>query len=140
MKTKLVWKLLFLLIGLVIVVMVRNVTESGGFKNSVNSLFGIQPTRSLNWCAEHVVDVEWKVQVVSPLAQLDMADLRSKICELKTEDIAGINLDEVKWSPLAESHGAAGAKTLLEWNADLGVFRSGGMPFKSSDFLKELKN
>jgi hypothetical protein len=78
--------------------------------------------------------------VAGALAKLDMAELRGRICELKTEDINGINLDEVKWSPLAESHGAAGAKTLLEWNADLGVFRSGGMPFKSSDFLKELKN
>ena len=139
MKTKLVLKLSILLFGLVIVLMFRNFTEKGSLANAFNTLFGISNEPKLNWCAEHVVDVVWvSNEVPETLKKLDMSKLRNNYCELKTEAIQGVDLDQVTWAPLAESSGAAGKKSVLEWNKELGLFRSGGLPFKSSLLSREL--
>ena len=139
MKTKLVLKLSILLFGLVMVVLFRNFSEKGSLANAFNTLFGITNEPKVNWCADHVVDVVWVTSDISEkLKKLDMAALRNNYCELKTEAIQGIDLDQVKWTPLAESNGAAGKKTVLEWNRELGLFRSGGLPFKSSVLSREL--
>lgn len=139
MNTKLVVKILLLVLGLLMVVLIRNFSGSEGFTASLNSFFGITNEPELNWCAEHVVDVAWlSSEVPEKLKKLDMADLRNHYCELKTEPISGVDLDKVQWSPLAESSGATGIKTVLEWNKELGLFRSGGLPFKSSVLSREL--
>lgn len=138
MKTKLVFQLSILLFALVIVVIVRQVSESGGLKKSINDLFGIVPEQKLNWCADHVTDVVWIAQVPATLKDLEMSQIRDKYCELKTEAISGVDLDKLVWAPLAESTGATGQKSLLEWNAESQVFKSGGMPFKSSGLSREL--
>jgi hypothetical protein len=138
-KFSLVLKLSILLFALVMVVLVREVSNSGGFKKSVNDLFGIEPVQKLNWCADHVVDVVWtSPDVPEKLKSLDMGELRDNYCQLKTEAISGIDLDKLTWASLAESHGATGLKTLLEWNSASEVFRSGGMPFKSSGLYRQL--
>lgn len=139
MNTKLVLKLSILLFGLLMVVMVRNLTGSGSLTNSLNSFFGITSVPKLNWCADHVVDVAWiSAEVSEKLKKLDAADLRRDYCVLKTEPIQGVDLDKIQWVPLAESNGATGIKTILEWNKELGLFRSGGLPFKSSNLSREL--
>ena len=139
MKTKLVLKLSILLFGLVMVVMFRNFSEKGSLASAFNSLFGITYEPEVNWCADHVVDVAWlSTEIPEKLKKLDMAALRNSYCELKTEAIQGIDIDQVKWVPLAESSGATGKKSVLEWNKELGLFRSGGLPFKSSVLSREL--
>ena len=139
MKTKLVLKLSILLFGLVMVVMFRNFSEKGSLVNAFNSLFGISNEPKVNWCADHVVDFVWlSPELPEKLKKLDMASLRNNYCELKTEAIQGIDLEQVNWAPLAESSGAAGKKSVLEWNKELGLFKSGGLPFKSSVLSREL--
>lgn len=139
MKTKLVLKLSILLFGLLMVVMFRNFSEKGSLANAFNTLFGITNEPKVNWCADHVVDVVWlSSDIPDNLKKLDIAKLRSNYCELKTEAIQGVDLDQVKWAPLAESSGATGKKSVLEWNKELGLFRSGGLPFKSSVLSREL--
>lgn len=143
MNTKLVLKLLILIFGLLMVVMASQYSGSGGMKAAINSLFGVDTTagpQKLNWCADHVVDFTWlAAEVPENLKKQDIATLRETYCELKTEAIQGVELDKVRWASLAESSGATGIKTLLEWNQSLGLFRSGGLPFKSSSLSRELQ-
>lgn len=142
MNTKLILKLLILTFGLLMVVMASQYSSSGGMKSAINSLFGVDAAsqQKLNWCADHVVDFVWlATEVPENLKKLDIATLRESYCELKTEAIQGVDLDKVQWASLAESGGATGIKTLLEWNQSLGLFRSGGLPFKSSSLSLELQ-
>lgn len=142
MNTKLVLKLLILTFGLLMVVMASQYSNSGGMKSALNSLFGVDTPsqQKLNWCASHVVDFVWIAsEVPEKLKKLDIPTLLEDYCELKTEAIQGVDLDKVQWASLAESNGATGIKTLLEWNQSLGLFRSGGLPFKSSSLSLELQ-
>lgn len=139
MKTKLVLKLSLLLTGLLLVILFRNLSESGGVVSALNTFFGVSNAPKIKWCADHVVDVVWvSDSVPENLKKMDMADLRNQYCELITEAIHNVNLDQVQWSPLAESSGATGIKTILEWNKELGLFKSAGLPFKSSNLSRVL--
>lgn len=142
MNTKLILKVLTLTFGLLLVIMASQYSSSGGMKAAINSLFGVDIAgqQKLNWCADHVVDFTWlSTEVPEKLKKLDIPTLREDYCELKTEAIQGVDLDKVQWVSLAESSGATGIKTLLEWNQSLRVFRSGGLPFKSSSLSRELQ-
>lgn len=139
MKTKLVLQLSVLLAALVAVLIARNVTESGGLKKTLNTLFGVVEQKKINWCAAHVVDVDWLLEVPGTLKELSPADKRESYCELPAEDISGIDPDAVTWQPLARSSGATGQTSILEWNAENGLFRAGGLPFKSSEFNRQLR-
>ena len=139
MKINLAIQLSILLAGLLLVVMARHVSESGGFKANVNALFGIDHRNELTWCAEDVVDVEWTTtDLPEKLKSKSMSALRSDYCTLKIEAISGVDPDKIEFEMLAESNGAAGKHTTLEWNRENGVFRSGGMPFKSTRLTSEL--
>lgn len=139
MNTKVIFKIVGLIIGLIFVVMLYNYTSSGSMTRALNSIFGISDENRLNWCADHVVDVTWVAsEVPEDLKVLDLPTLRDDYCELKTEAIVGVDIDQISWQPLAESSGAAGAKTVLEWNRTTGLFRTGGMPFKSSELAEQL--
>ena len=140
MNIKLIFKLSVLVLGLLLVVMFRQTMGSKSFTESLNAMFGGGKTAQVvNWCADHVVDVVWvSDEVPEKLKSLGLSDLRETYCELKTEPILGVDLSTVEWKKLAESSGAAGQKTTLEWNKALNLFRAGGMPFKSSDFGREL--
>jgi|GEM_PF-6354456 len=139
MKTKLILKLSFLLIALVVVLAYRSFSESGGLVASLNTAFGISSTPKINWCADHVVDVLWvSAEVPEKLKTLDLAALRNNYCRLNAEPIQGLEIEQVKWAPLAVSSGATGIKSTLEWNKELELFRSGGLPFKSSNLAREL--
>lgn len=139
MNTKLIFKLVILIIGLIFVAMIYNYTSSGSMTRALNEMFGGGGVNKITWCADHVVDVAWVApEVPARLKELDLPALRDRYCELKTEAIAGVDLDQVQWSTLAESSGATGIKTILEWNPGQKLFRSGGLPFKSSDLSQEL--
>lgn len=139
LSVKLLVKLSILLAGLLLVLLFRNYSSSGGLTSALSSFFGTTNTPKINWCAEHVVDVAWvSAEVPEKLKKLDMATLRNNYCELSAETISDIVIEQVAWLPLAESSGAAGAKSILEWNKELGLFRSAGLPFKSSAFSLEL--
>lgn len=140
MNIKLVFKLSVLILGLLLVFMFRQTMGSKTFTESLSAMFGAtKPVNVTNWCADHVVDVVWvSDEVPEKLKSLDLSDLRETYCELKTEPIMGVDLSTVEWKKLAESSGAAGQKTTLEWNKALNLFKAGGMPFKSSDFGREL--
>jgi hypothetical protein len=140
MNIKLVFRLSVLILGLLLVIMFRQTMGSKTLTESLNAMFGgTKPANVINWCADHVVDVVWlSEEVPEKLKSLDLSDLRETYCELKTEPIIGVELNTVTWAKLAESSGAAGQKTTLEWNKALNLFRAGGMPFKSSEFGQEL--
>jgi hypothetical protein len=67
-----------------------------------------------------------------------MSDLRSDYCTLKIEAISGVDTDKIEFEMLAESSGATGKHTILEWNRENAVFRTSGMPFKSPALTSEL--
>lgn len=139
MKIKYILQLSILLSGLLLVIMFRNFSESGGFTSILNAFFSTSKTPKINWCADHVVDVAWtNDSIPENLKKLDMASLRNNYCELTTEAIQGVDLSQVEWVPLAESSGATGIKTVLEWNKEHSLFKSAGMPFKSSNFSRVL--
>lgn len=139
MKLNLILKVSILVFALFLVILVRNSASKGSFADSINALFGSNSQPKLNWCAEHVVDVAWiNANIPEKLKQLDLPRLRNNYCELTTEAIEGVDLDKITWEPLAESTGAAGQKTTLLWNKDHSLFKSGGLPFKSSKLSREL--
>ena len=129
-----------LVLGLVLVLLFRQQMGSQSFQDVLNAMFGgTKPNNTVNWCADHVVDFAWvSTEVPEKLKSMDMAELRETYCQLTTEPISGVDLSKVEWTKLAESSGAAGQKTVLEWNKALNLFRAGGMPFKSSVFGQEL--
>jgi hypothetical protein len=141
MNTKLLLKILVLVFIFLLVFMFRQYLESGGFKEGLNAFFG--PTKNpnkINWCVANTVDFLWtQSDIPNDLKQKNLSYLRSNFCELDTEAISGIDIDSVEWSPLAESRGPTGQLSKIEWNKSLGVFRAGGMPFKSSKFANELQ-
>jgi hypothetical protein len=140
MNKKLILKLLSLVAGLIFVVVLSQYLSSGQMKTALNGLFGVESASKLNWCADHVVDVAWtSPEVPENLKKLSLPNLRDNYCELKIEAISGVELDKVEWAPLAESSGATGIKTILEWNSSLQLFRSGGLPFKSSSLSLQLQ-
>ena len=139
MKIKLAVQLSILLAGLVLVVFARHLAESGSYTKGFNVLFGIDTKNQLTWCADNVVDFNWvNENVPEKLKNMSPADLRSDFCTLKIEAISGIDTDKITWVKLAETNGATGIKTLLEWNPEFNVFRTGGMPFKSPRLSGEL--
>lgn len=142
MNGKLVVKLLFLVLILSLVFMARQQLGSAGFKETLNGLFGVgQPKNSLSWCVDNTVDVLWtNAEVAEAMKEYDLRYLRNHFCELVTEPIAGVDIDTVIWSPLAESRGPAGQLSKLEWNQENSLFRAGGMPFKSTSFAEEIKS
>ncbi|MCC2680221.1 MAG: hypothetical protein K0R29_2797, partial [Pseudobdellovibrio sp.] len=122
-------------------ILARQHLGSVNFKESLNAFFGIGVQKNMiTWCVDNTVDVLWtNAEVAEKMKEHDLRYLRNHYCELPTEPIAGVDLDKVTWSPLAESKGPAGQLSKLEWNQENGVFRAGGMPFKSTAFAEELK-
>ena len=139
MKIKLAVQLSILLAGLVLVVLFRNISESGGFKANINSLFGVDTKNQVNWCPDQAVDFAWTSEKIpEKLKGEDVSSLLSHYCTLKIEAIQGVDIDKILWEKLAESTGPTGTKTFLEWNPEFKVFRSAGMPFKSPRFSGDL--
>ena len=139
MKIKLAVQLSVLLAGLLMVVLARHISASGGFKASVNALFGIDTKNQLTWCAPEVVDVAWTTtDLPEKLKNKSASQLRSNYCTLKIEAISGVDTDKIEFEMLAESSGATGKHSILEWNRENSVFRTGGMPFKSPRLTSEL--
>ena len=140
MNKNLVLKLMFLIFGLVMVLWFRQQMGSQTVTQTLSAMFGSTPDKnSFNWCADHVVDLTWMdKQIPSELQAIEMSDLRDRYCRLPIEPINNLDIDKVEWRPLADSSGAAGQRTSLLWNPELKVFKSGGMPFKSSKFALEL--
>ena len=141
MNKNLVLKVMILLFGLVLVLWFRQQMGSKNVTQTINAIFGVQPKKNqLTWCADHVVDVTWtEPSLPASVKALSMADLRDHYCSFELETITGVDIDKVEWKPLAESAGATGQRTTLLWNRDLGLFKSGGLPFKSSKLASELK-
>lgn len=141
MNAKLLVKVLFLALVLLLVILARQQLGSMSFKEGVNAFFGIGGQKNMiTWCVDNTVDVLWtNAEVAEKMKDYDLSYLRKHYCELPTEPIAGVDIDKVTWTPLAESRGPAGQLSKLEWSAEHGVFKAGGMPFKSNAFSEELK-
>jgi hypothetical protein len=141
MNAKLVVKVLFLVLILSLVALAREQLGSAGFKEGLNALFGGGGAKNtINWCVADTVDFQWtNAEVPESLKSESLSSLRRHYCELSTEPISDLDLDKVTWSPLAESHGPAGQLSKLEWNKEYSLFRTGGLPFKSTKFAEELK-
>lgn len=137
MKTKVVFKLFVLFLGLLLFAVFKNCASSGGINEFFSSFDSGK--KKLNWCADHVVDFTWlDTSLPSEVKALSPSNLKDNFCELEIEDISGIDTDKLDWQPLAETAGAAGAKSDLQWNRASGVYKSGGLLFKSSKLSKEL--
>ena len=142
MNSKVVVKILFLLCVLLLVVLARQQLGSMSVKQGLAMLFGgTNPKNSVTWCVENTVDVLWtNAEVAEAMKDKSLSFMREQYCILQTEPIAGIEIDKVEWAPLAESRGPAGQISKLEWSRENEVFRSGGMPFKSTWFAQEIKS
>lgn len=140
MSKSLVLKLMVLILGLVCVLWFRQQMGSKSVTQTFESFFATPPDKDhFNWCADHVVDFVWtETQLPADIKGQEMSYLREHYCRLAIEPISGVDIDHVEWRPLADSSGAAGRKTTLLWNPDLKLFKSGGMPFKSSKLASEL--
>lgn len=141
MNSKLLVKVLFLSLVLLLVLLARQQLGSMSVKEGLNAFFGIGGQKNIiAWCVDNTVDVLWtNAEVAEKMKEHDLRYLRNHYCELPTEPIANVEIDKVTWAPLAESRGPAGQLSTLEWSREHGVFRAGGMPFKSSAFSEELK-
>ncbi len=142
MNSKLLVKVLFLALVLLLVLLGREKLGSSSFKEALNALFGVGTQKNMiTWCVDNTVDVLWtNAEVAEVMKDHDLSYLRNHFCELPTEPIAGVEIDKVTWAPLAESRGPAGQLSKLEWNRENSVFKAGGMPFKSTAFSEELKS
>jgi len=142
MNPKLLVKVLFLALVLLLVILARQQLGSVSFKEGLNALFGIGGQKNMiTWCVDNTVDVLWtNAQVAEAMKEHDLSYLRNHYCELPTEPIAGFDIDKEEWAPFAKSQCPAGQLSKLEWNSENAVFKAGGMPFKSTAFAEELKN
>lgn len=131
---------MILVLGLVLVLWFRQQMGSQSVTQTLGAMFGSAPAQNtLDWCADHVVDFTWAdTTIPKELREQEMSSLRDRYCRLAVEEIHNVDIDQVQWSPLADSSGAAGRRTTLLWNRDLKLFKSGGMPFKSSKLASEL--
>lgn len=142
MNAKLLVKVLFLALVLLLVVMARQQLGSAGFKEGLSALFGgSNPKNATTWCVDNVVDVLWtNAEVAEAMKDKEMSFVKEQYCILQTEPIANVDLSTITWAPLAESRGPTGQLSKLEWNKENGLFKAGGMPFKSTWFAKELNS
>ena len=140
MNKNLLLKLMFLVFGLVMVLWFRQQMGSQTVTQTLTAMFGTVPDKnSFDWCAEHAVDFTWTdASLPEEIRNQEMSYLRDHFCRVAVEPISGVDIDKVEWKPLADSSGAAGRRTTLLWNPELKVFKSGGMPFKSSKLASEL--
>lgn len=129
-----------LILGLVCVLWFRQQMGSQSVTQTLNAMFASAPDKnSFNWCADNVVDFVWTdASIAADIRSKDMSYWRDHYCRLTMEPISGVDIDKVEWKPLADSSGATGRRSTLLWNPDLKLFKSGGMPFKSSKLASEL--
>lgn len=113
--------------------------SSTDFKNSVNLLFGLNPTQTLRWCPDHTVDLEWADQnIPANWKNASSPDIQKQFCEIDISHPATVISPTVPFKKLLIAHSAEAKTATLEWNPELKLFKSQDMLFFSTILTKEL--
>lgn len=139
MKKNIILKVLILVFALLMVIIAARFINGASFRESLNMFFG-PPVKTFAWCPDHTTDFKWndQRQVSSKLIAQPPAELQQIVCKPIIEPIENLNLNEIQFVPLITAITAEAKQVTLEWNPDHQVFRSQGMPFKSSQLSRDL--
>lgn len=138
MKKNGLLKALTLTFALLIVILVVRFVNGPEFQESLNTFFG-PPVKTFAWCPDHTTDFKWNDTVLATkFSGQSPNNLKKMLCSPAVEPIENIEIDQVEFTPLVSALSAEAKVVELEWNPKNRIFRSQGMPFKSSTLARDL--
>lgn len=142
MKLKFIFRLIFLVFCLALVIAAMQLSSSSGFKDGLNQIFATD-VKTLKWCPNHVVDFNWleknmKLKGLEKWMAASPKQIEKTFCSLAMEPVNLPNLPQLELRPLVEAQSAEAKTALLEWNPESKLYRVQGMLFKSSSLSREL--
>lgn len=138
MKKNVIVKVLTLVFALLMVILASRYTDGPSFKDSLNALFG-PAEKTFTWCPEHTTDFKWgNNSIASRMANKTPNELKKLLCSPTVEPIENLDLSTIAFQLLVTAQTSEAKTVELEWNPEHQVFRSQGMPFKSSRLSRDL--
>ena len=142
MKLKFIFRLLFLIFCLAVVILAMQFSSSSSFKDSLNQIFATD-IKTLKWCPDHVVDFKWleknlKFKGLEKWTMATPKQIEKTFCAVAMEPVNLPNLPQIELHPLVEAQSAEAKTALLEWNPESKLYRVQGMLFKSTSLSREL--
>lgn len=108
------------------------------FAKSINNFFGFD-VKTYTWCPPNTVDFQWLDESIVPKwKNATSAQISSGFCKVAMEPIKNIDLQKIEFKALLKAQSATAQTALLEWNAELHIFRAAGLPFYSWSLSREL--
>jgi hypothetical protein len=112
---------------------------SSDFKNSVNLLFGLNPSQTLRWCPDNTVDLEWVDQnIPTNWKNARSQDIQKHFCEIDISHPTIAISPTTEFKKLLIARSAEAKTATLEWNSESKLFKSQDMLFFSTILTKEL--
>lgn len=103
-----------------------------GFQEAMRSFFDESP--SWNWCPPKVV----RLQPASRPA-IEVSEHIAVFCRIPIESVTTDEMKSATFAPLLTAFAADGTTVLLEGDLDRGLFRAGGLPFRSPPLQERLR-
>ena len=142
MKLKFIFRLVFLVICLALVILAMRFSGSSSFKDGLNEIF-VTDVKTLKWCPDHVVDFKWleknlKSKGLEKWSNASPKQIEKTFCAVAMEPVNPPSSPQIELHPLVEAQSAEAKTALLEWNPESKLYRVQGMLFKSSSLSREL--
>lgn len=136
---KLLLRVGFLVICLVIALALMNFVSSGSFKKELNDIF-TSNVKTLKWCPDHTVDFEWLDSSAAFQIWKDAKpdEIMKNFCVLTVESFEKPNAD-VEFRPLLKANSTEDKVAILEWNSKMQIFRVQGIVFESVSLMGKEK-
>ncbi len=139
MNRKLIFKIVFLLLCLGIVISAMRCSSSLEFKEQIQQIFS-SPIQRMKWCPDHVVDFQWQDTnevINTKFAKMNSAELKNIFCVMPMEPTSDSDKN-ISFKPLLKVQSAEAKTAYLEWNPEAKVFRVQGIVFRSSAISQHL--
>lgn len=138
MNFKLIFKISVLVFALVLVVAGRRFFKSADFQKNANEIFAVEG-KPFQWCSPERKTFMWiDTELAARFKNHPPETIAKKYCLILAESIQGVDLSTIPWTPIAQSVDSEGQKVVLEWNKEKKLYRSDGLPFKSSSLSREI--
>lgn len=138
MKKNILLKVLILVFAFIMVIFAVQFINSPSFKSTMKMFFG-EPAKTFSWCPAHTTDFKWESSdIKESIKTAKPTDLVKKLCNPPIEPIQNVEFDKLTFTPLVSAITAEAKIVTLEWNPENQIFKSEGMPFKSSSLIREL--
>ncbi|MBX2988016.1 MAG: hypothetical protein KF802_08965 [Bdellovibrionaceae bacterium] len=129
----LIVKTLILLSALGAVIWLGSQMRSDGFRRVLEGMF--PPDSAWAWCPKNVQEV----RLLNPERLIEDAGVRRQFCVVEMEPVEADLVKVAVFVPLLRVTGTDGSTIELETDAERGLFRVQGLPFRSSNLEKAVK-